>query len=224
MARRGRKVELKGAIFDLDGVVVDTVPLHFKAWKKMFSEYGREFTFEDYKKKVDGIPRMDGARAILNDLSDEELEKAAAKKQKYFLDFLLEEGVRVYKGTLDLISQLRNKNIKIAVISSSKNCLDILERAEIVNIFDVIITGNDIKRGKPNPDIFLMACARLQLEPSGCIVFEDAYMGVKAAKEGNFKCIGVDRYQDPQRLSGADLVVSDLSEIDYKKMMELLQR
>jgi len=81
-------MQFKGAIFDLDGVIVNTVPLHFKAWKKMFGEYGKELTFEDYKKKVDGILRISGARAILTELSDEELEQAGAKKQGYFLELL----------------------------------------------------------------------------------------------------------------------------------------
>ena len=87
---------LKGVIFDMDGVIVNTVPVHFKAWKKMFSEYGRKFTFKDYKHKVDGIPRMSGARAILTDLSEEELQQAAAKKQEHFLRFLKQGGIKVY--------------------------------------------------------------------------------------------------------------------------------
>ena len=89
---------MKAAIFDLDGVIVNTVPLHFKAWKMMFSEYGKEFNFDDYKQKVDGIPRMDGARAILTDLSDEELKKAADKKQVYFLEYLNSEDIPVYNS------------------------------------------------------------------------------------------------------------------------------
>ena len=80
-------MSFKGAIFDLDGVIVNTVPLHFKAWKRMFSEFGKEFTMKDYEDKVDGIPRMDGARAVLTEVSEDELDKAAAKKQEYFLDF-----------------------------------------------------------------------------------------------------------------------------------------
>ena len=75
---------LKGAIFDLDGVIVNTVPLHFKAWRKTFTAYGKQFTFHDYKAKVDGIPRIDGARAILTDLSNKDLDKVASKKQSYF--------------------------------------------------------------------------------------------------------------------------------------------
>ena len=214
-------MNLEGAIFDLDGVIVETVPLHFKAWRRMFNQYGKDFTFQDYKEKVDGIPRMDGARAILHQLSKEELEKAASKKQEYFLDLLEKEGVKIYESTLDLIDKLKKNNTKVAVISSSKNCLHILKKAGIINLFKVIITGNDIKRGKPNPDVFLLAALRLNLEPKQCIVFEDAVLGVEAAKRADMICIGIDRYHDPKRLSKADLVVSDLSKVTVEKLKAL---
>ena len=211
-------MQFKGAIFDLDGVIVDTVPLHFKAWKEMFSEYGREFSFEDYKDKVDGIPRISGARAILTDLPEEELKKAAEKKQNYFLKFLEKENVNVYTGTLDLINEIKKENIKVAVISSSKNCLPILKKLGIDGLFEVIITGFDIKKGKPDPEVFFSASQKLNLKPEECIVFEDAVLGVEAAKRGNFKCVGIDRYRNPSRLSKADLVVNDLSEINLEKL------
>ncbi len=213
---------LKAVIFDLDGVIVNTVPLHFKSWKKMFTEYGKKFTFKDYKLKVDGIPRMSGARAILPELSKQELDKAAAKKQKYFLRFLKTEGIEVYTSTVNLIKNLIKNRIKVAVISSSKNCLFILKKAKIVNLFKVIITGNDIKRGKPHPDVFLLAAKRLKVNPKECVVFEDAVLGVKAGKRAKMKAVGVDRYHKPQRLKQADLVISNLRQINISKLKELI--
>ena len=88
-------MEFEAAIFDMDGVIVNTVPLHFKAWKKMFAEYGLTFTFEDYKRNVDGIPRVNGARAILKNVSEEELKKACDRKQSYFLKYIKTEKIRV---------------------------------------------------------------------------------------------------------------------------------
>jgi beta-phosphoglucomutase len=216
-------MSLKAAIFDLDGVIVDTVALHFKAWQKMFNEYGKEFTFEDYKKKVDGIPRIDGAKAILKGLSLEELKQAATKKQKYFLELLEKEGVQVYKSTVVLIRKLQQKGIKVAVISSSKNCLPILKKVGIDNLFEIIITGYDIQRGKPDPEVFILASQRLGINAEDCIVFEDAVLGVEAAKQGNFRCVGIDRYNNPVRLAKADIVVSDLSEIELEKLQELFK-
>ena len=212
---------MKVVIFDLDGVIVNTVPLHFKAWQKMFSEYGKEFNFEDYKQKVDGIPRIDGARAILTDLSEDELIKAGNKKQSYFLEYLNKEKILVYDTTVNLIRALRKENIKIAVISSSKNCRLILEKVGLVGLFNVVITGNDITKGKPDPEIFLMAAQRLSFSPDECVVFEDAVLGVDAAKRAGMKCVGIDRYGKPDRLKKADLVVADLDEISVEKIKEL---
>ncbi len=214
-------MQLQGAIFDLDGVIVNTVPLHFKAWQKMFTEYGREFSFADYKDKVDGIPRLSGARAILTDLSDQELAQAGSKKQDYFLKFLQKEGIQVYESTLGLIKVLKQNHIKVALISSSKNCLLILKKIGIDNLFEVIITGHDVKKGKPAPDVFLLAARQLAIAPANCLVFEDAVLGIEAAKRGNFKCVGIDRYQDPSRLTGADLIVNDLSEVTLERLKQL---
>lgn len=217
-------MSFKGAIFDLDGVIVNTVPLHFKAWKDMFNEYGKDFSFQEYKIKVDGIPRVGGARAILTDLSDEEIKTACDKKQEYFLEYLKTEGIEVYKTTISLIEELRSNNIKIAVISSSKNCPSILKKLDLYKLIDIEISGNDITKGKPDPQIFLMARDRLGLESSECIVFEDAGLGVEAAKRAGIFTVGVDRHNDPQRLKKADLTVEDLSELNYDKLKGLLSR
>lgn len=213
---------LKGAIFDLDGVIVSTVSLHFNAWKKMFGEYGKEFTFQDYKDKVDGIPRIDGARAILTDLTPEELDKAATKKQGYFLEHLASETIKVYESTFNLVHKFKDEGIKVSVISSSKNCLDILKKVKADHLFDVIITGHDIKRGKPEPDVFLTAAEKLGLTPDTCVVFEDAVLGVEAAKRANMKCVGIDRYEKPERLQAADIVVSDLAEVTFEQIKGLI--
>ena len=212
---------MKAAIFDLDGVIVNTVPLHFKAWQRMFNEYGKEFTFEDYKEKVDGIPRIDGARAILTDLNDDELKKAADKKQDYFLEYLNKEEIPVYNTTVDLVKALKREYLKRGVISSSKNCLSILKKVKLAGLFDVIITGNDVTKGKPDPQVFFMAAEKMAVEPKNCVVFEDAVLGVEAAKRAGMKCVGIDRYGKPERLKKADLVVSDLGEVNIEKIKEL---
>ena len=212
----------KGAIFDLDGVIVNTVPIHFKAWKKMFSEYGINFTFDDYKTKVDGIPRYDGARAILKDLNDEELKEAADKKQKYFLEFIEEEDIPVYTGTIKLIKKFKEYDKKIAVASSSRNCKKVLKRVEIIHLADAIVDGYDITRAKPDPQIFQLAAQRLGLSSAECLVFEDATLGVEAAKNAKMPCIGIDRYGNPARLAKANLVVDDLSKVDYAAVERLL--
>lgn len=213
----------KSAIFDLDGVLVDTVPIHYKAWKKMFSAYSRNFTFKEYKEKVDGIPRFDGARAILTEFSDEDIKTACDKKQAYFLEFVEKDEISTHKSTFRLIEKLRSHSIKIALISSSKNCKMILKKIGAAGLMDAIVDGNDITKGKPDPQIFLMAARELKVEPLDCIVFEDAVLGVEAAKRAGMLCVGIDRYAAPERLKQADIVVSDLAEVDYNKLTSLFK-
>jgi len=225
----------KGAIFDLDGVIVNTVPIHFKAWRKLFTKYGEKFTFQDYKTKVDGIPGLNGARAILapfrgpvrvprNKLPEKEVVKAANKKRKYFLEFLKKEKIPVFKSTVKLIKELRRKKIKIAAISSSKVAKHILKKTKLFNLFDTVVTGDEITKGKPDPQIFLLAAKRLKLKPKDCVVFEDALLGVEAAKKAKMFCLGIDHYNDPLRLKKAILIVKDLKEINYNKLKQLYNR
>lgn len=205
-------------IFDMDGVLVDTVDMHFRAWKRMFEEHGREFSFEDYKAKVDGIPRRDGARAILPGLSDEELERACAQKQGYFLEMLDNTKVPAYPGTVALVNAMRSAGHKAALISSSRNLPRIIKSAGVDGIWDSIVNGTEVERGKPAPDVFLLAAERLGMPPGNCVVFEDAVQGVEAARRGGMKCVGIDRHGDPGRLSGADRVVGDLSEVSVSDL------
>lgn len=202
----------------MDGVIVDTVPIHFQAWKRMAEEYGRPFTFEDYQAKVDGIPRIDGAGAILEGMDEDTVRAACEKKQQYFLKFLGKEKVPIYESTIDLIAELRRERISVAVISSSKNAPLILQRIGLNHKIDALISGGDIDRGKPDPDIFLKAAARLGIEPQACIVFEDAVLGVEAAKRAGMFCVGIDRYNAPERLAKADIVIKDLGDVSVDSL------
>jgi beta-phosphoglucomutase len=213
-----------GLVFDMDGVITNTVPLHFKAWKKMFSEYGIELTFQMYRERVDGIPRMDGAAAILTDLSDEGLKRAADKKQQYFAQLLKTEDVEVYKDALEFINSLEEDKYKFAVASSSKNCKDILKKIGIINKFDAVVDGYGFKQGKPHPEIFLNAANLIKTEPACSIVFEDAKKGVEAAKNGRMLCVGVDRDNKPENLKRADIIIESFRKLDIKELEAMIEK
>jgi len=212
----------KGIISDLDGVIVNTVKQHFRSWRLMFAEYGVNLTFEDYQKKLDGIPRQDGARNILPHFDETQIEAASAKKQAYFLEEI-RSGVQTYPPTVALFEELQQRGIKLAAISSSKNCETILHSVGLYEMFLTVITGNDVSRGKPDPQVFLMAAERLGLSPSECVVFEDANLGVEAAKRGGFRCVGIDRHNSPRLLAKADLIVEDLGEIGFDTLVRICE-
>jgi len=215
---------LKGVIFDLDGIIVNTVPIHFKAWKKMFSEYGIKFTFEDYKKYVDGIPRIEGCRAIMKNYPESVINEAAEEKQRYFREFIEKEKIPTFESTMEFMKELKENGIKISVLSSSKNSPFILKKIGIYDMLDAEVNGNDITKGKPDPEIVSKILEKLKLKNDEVVVFEDAILGVRAAKNAGCFCIGVDRYNNPLRLKEADFIISDLSEIDLKKLKEIFKR
>ena len=231
-------------IFDLDGVVTRTARIHAAAWKDLFDEYlekhSQDESFEpfdsdaEYLTYVDGKPRYDGVKSFLasrdikipygnvDDSADEETVCGLGnRKNRLFLERLKDEGVEVYETTIALIGRLRNRGFKTAIISSSKNCADILAAADITGLFDVRVDGVESEAldiaGKPAPDIFLEAARRLEVEPERCVVVEDAISGVRAGSKGGFGLvIGVDRDDQSKALKkeGADIVVKDLEEVD----------
>jgi beta-phosphoglucomutase len=214
-------MKIKAAIFDLDGVIVNTVPLHFAAWKKMFEEYGHPFTMKDYLAKVDGKPRLEGAAAILTELSPKEIEEAGSKKQAYYLRLLDSGSVEIFDSSVKVIQELKKRGLKLAAASSSKNAVHILKKIKLYDIFEVNVSGADFEKGKPDPEIFLTAAKKLGAKPAEAVVFEDARSGVQAAVNGGFPCIGINRHDNAEALAGADRIVNDLSEISVEEILKL---
>jgi beta-phosphoglucomutase family hydrolase len=223
-------------LFDLDGVLTRTASVHAAAWKKLFDEFleqrattaGEAFVpFDvgaDYRLYVDGKPREEGVSAFLASrgiaLPDSEVSRLAEVKDRYFSQALEQHGVQTYESAIALVRALRAENVRTAVVSSSRNCAAVLEAAGITDLFDARVDGLDLVRfglpGKPAPDSFLEAARRLDAEPARSVVVEDAIAGVAAGRSGGFgRVIGVDRVGQSAALreAGADIVVSDLSQI-----------
>ena len=237
--------EYEAVLSDLDGVITKTARLHAAAWKRLFDAYfahvavqtGTTFTpfdlEEDYRLHLDGKPRHDGVRDFLKsrglslplgDPSDnadrETLYGMGNRKDTYFEAALRETGVDTYPGTVEFLRMANHTGLKLAVVSSSHHCAEILEAVCLTPLFDVRIDGRDIDRlrlpGKPAPHAFWEAARRLAVEPHRAIVIEDALAGVRAGQAGGFGfVIGVDRRRqaDALREQGADVVVEDLSEL-----------
>lgn len=215
----------KGAIFDLDGVIVNTVPLHFESWKYLFETlHGIPFTNKDYEEKVDGKPRLDSIHLYLPHLSPAEVESASEAKQQQYLKLLNEGEIEQFASSVALLKELNARGVSLAAASSSKNAVYILERVGLIKYFAAVISGYDFTQGKPHPEIFLNAARALNLDTRNCIVFEDALAGVQAAKAGGFFCVGIDRHNNPQNYVGADIVVADLAEVNYEKLVQALEK
>lgn len=211
---------LKAVVSDMDGVIVNTTPAHFESWKRMLAELGRSITQAEYQEKLNGMARLEGARRILPAFDADALLKAANRKQELFLE-LIEEGVETYPSTISLLEAARARGLQTAAVSSSRNCELILRSIGIYDTFDVVVTGDDVERAKPDPQIFLLAAKKLDRQPAECIVLEDTRNGVAAAVRGGFSCIGIDRTGNPRLLEDAAVIVNDLAEIDCARLFKI---
>ena len=232
-------------LFDLDGVITDTARMHAACWKVMFNTYlktraektGKEipqFEIEtDYLNYVDGKPRYDGVRDFLasrNITLDEGTSDSPATEESVcglgnrkneLVNLRIQmHGVKVFQSSVDYVQYIISNGIKTAIVSSSANSKTVLESAEIIDLFPVIVDGVTAKEkklsGKPSPDLFLEAAKELGVMPEKCVVVEDAISGVQAGRNGNFGLvIGIARKNNADELkeNGADLVLSDLGEI-----------
>jgi beta-phosphoglucomutase family hydrolase len=232
-------------LLDLDGVITDTANLHAACWKQMFDEYLQKRATErdeafrpfdvatDYLLYVDGKPRFDGVRAFLTSraiqlpegsLDDppqvETVCGLGNRKNELVNKIIEDEGVEPYEGSVRLIHQLRDRGFKMAVVTSSQNCVAVLKAAKLDSFFEVRVDGNTIHAqklaGKPAPDTFLIAAKLLGVAPARSVVIEDAISGVQAGCSGHFGLvIGIARKGNAEELKqhGAHVVVKDLGEL-----------
>jgi beta-phosphoglucomutase len=188
-------MEIKGIIFDLDGVLVSTEHNHFEAWKKTADKLGITFNETD-NEQLKGVSRVHSLEKILTmggiQLSEDEFNELLVFKNDCYL-----ESVRflnpsnLLPGVADLLQKAKEFGLLIGLGSSSKNAPLILELLQITSYFDVVMDGNNICSPKPSPDVFLSGAEHLGLKPFECLVFEDAKSGVEAGKTGGFRVIGV---------------------------------
>jgi len=210
-------VKIKACLFDLDGVIVDTAKYHFIAWKEMAAELGFDFT-EDDNELLKGVSRMRSLEILLGigkiNKTDEEKLILAERKNKRYLEYvhqMTEE--EILPGVTRFLSDLQSNGMLIALGSASKNAPLILDRIHLKGQFDVIVDGNAVSKAKPDPEVFLTCARLLKVEPSDCLVFEDAQAGIDAALNGGMKVIGVG---SPENLSYADHFIPGFKKLDYE--------
>ncbi len=184
-----------GVIFDLDGVIVSTDNCHYLAWKRMADEEGIAFD-RTINERLRGVSRMESLAIILEradkQYTDEEKAAMAARKNSYYVELIGSLTKNdILPGALCTLAMLKEKGIKIAVGSSSRNTPIILKQIDLADTFDAVADGNAIRNSKPDPEVFLLAAKLLNLPPENCLVVEDADAGVQAALAGGMRVLGV---------------------------------
>ena len=207
-------------IFDLDGVIIDSEPLHKRAWKAVFEEKGIFLKDEEMAESI-GTTDHSLLKKIIreNDLEPDFRKWYEKKRERYRT--LLRNNLKVFPGATSLIKKLSRK-YSLALASSAwlENIRFVLNRLELIKYFKVIIGRDDVENHKPNPDIYLLTAERLGLPCDKCVVIEDSLVGIRAAKKAGMKCIAVSHSFSPQRLKEADLVVDSLED---KAIIEFIE-
>jgi beta-phosphoglucomutase len=216
---------LTAAIFDVDGVLLASP--HERAWREALKGFADPdcFTTAIYEAHVAGKSRLDGARAALDALGVADAERrtlAYAEKKQQRLEELIHLGsVAAFPDALRFVQAVLALGLPLAVASSSKNANQMMRPIHLesgrslLDVFSANVCGRDLRQGKPNPEIFLLAAAELRVAPAECFVIEDAPAGIEAARAGHMTALGVARLGDVAELraAGADLVVTSLDEI-----------
>jgi alpha,alpha-trehalase len=232
-------------LFDMDGVLTDTASVHMTAWARLFDESlpvlapdvtHEPFSADDYRRLVDGRARIDGVEAVLADRGislprggvddDPGTDTAwalANRKNDYFHQAIDAGGVDNFPTSVVVLDAVRAAGLRTAVVTASRNRVDILVAAGLDDRFDAAVDGTDIEDlglpGKPDPATFVEAARRLGVDPEEAVVIEDAVSGAAAGRAGGFGLvIGVARHDTPDALldAGAHAVVSDLAEVKVR--------
>ncbi|MFW5694820.1 MAG: beta-phosphoglucomutase [Alkalispirochaeta sp.] len=206
---------MKAAIFDLDGVVVYTDKYHYQAWKQLADEQGWHFD-ESLNDQLRGVSRMASLQVILDhneiELVESEKERLATEKNEYYKQLLESiDDSAVVSGSIEFIRALKEHGLLIGLGSSSRNAQMVIDKLGIAELFDSVVTGHDISRSKPDPQIFLLGVEQLGVSPAECAVFEDAASGVEAALAGGMVAVG---FGPSEGLENAHIRITSYSELD----------
>ena len=186
---------IKGLIFDLDGVIVDTAHYHYLSWREISRGLNIDFTVKD-NENLKGVSRIDSLNYILKlgslSFNTEEKNNLLDKKNNIYKHSISTLGKKnILKGVEKILSKAKEKKMLLAVGSSSKNAKMIVEKLNLTHLFQAVVDGTMVKKTKPDPEVFLKAAKKMNLKASECIVFEDAESGVIAAKKGGFNVVSV---------------------------------
>ena len=215
-------MSLKACIYDLDGVITDTAKYHYQSWKWVADQLEYHLT-EKQNQKLKGVGRKESLEKIIkwsgNRISEADKQRYLLKKNAMYLEFIdTMTPDEVFPGFKEFNDLAKVQCIKVAIGSSSRNAIRIIDKLDLVLEFHAIVDGGMTENSKPEPDIFLLAAEKLQCDPSECLVIEDSQAGLTAAKKAGMKSI---LYGEDKGLKGAHLQIDDWSKADLEKFKTL---
>ncbi|MFZ9880829.1 MAG: HAD family hydrolase [Phycisphaerales bacterium] len=216
------------AIFDLDGTLVDSYDAHFEAWRLISARHGVEVTVDDYYahfgRRNEDLLRECWLRAGRGALTVDEVAALDHEKEAVYRELVAARFPAMH-GAADLVRALRADGFRTAVGSSGPplNVQRAIDGLGLVGAFDAVVTGRDVRRSKPDPECFLLAAMRVGVDPSRCVVFEDAPAGITAAKAAGMRCIAItSKGHTPERQADADLILPAVAHATVDAVRRLL--
>jgi beta-phosphoglucomutase family hydrolase len=219
------KNKLEAVIWDMDGVIADTIEYHFQAWKEEFAKKGIDYTEEHFLRFFGQRNDTIIKDALGDEVVPEEMSAINLAKQANFRRRVIGH-IRPLPGAVELIKLLYARDIKQAIASSApaENIEVITRSLGIKNCFQAVAYGLEVPEGKPSPQIYLLAAKKLGVKPANCIVFEDAIAGVEGARRGGMKCVAVTNSHPMEKLKQADSVVQTLEDVSIDDLAALFQK
>lgn len=214
---------IQAALFDLDGVLVDTAKYHYLAWKRLAQELGFFFS-KKQNERLKGVSRMRSLEILLEEgnlsgeFSQEEMLDMASRKNAWYVEYI--ENLKrseLFPGARECLTYLRGRGIRTALGSASKNSGLILERLEITDLFDAIVDGNMVSRAKPDPEVFERGAQLLQVPYESCVVFEDSQAGLEAGRAAGMYTVAIGTSEN---LAGYDELLSGVSAYKELKILQ----
>jgi len=222
-----KKRERAGAdfavIFDMDGVIVDSNPVHVVALRQYFTTIGLNLPESELEKRVFGRANKDWIADLFGDsLKPKEIQFHSQAKEKLYREMFAPD-IHPLKGSVPFLQSLKANHIPAAVASSaiSENVEWVLQQTRTREYFDFYLSETNIQRGKPDPEIYLKAAERLHLSPAHCIIIEDSFSGVQAAKSAGCKVVAVTTTHRPDEFKNVDLVIADFRELSIESLISL---
>jgi len=221
---RGPASEI-GAIFDWDGVIVDSSSFHEKSWERLAAETGFALPPDHFKRGF-GMKNTFIIPKILKWAeAPEKVHRLSLRKEELYRQLVVEHGIKPLPGVGPWLDELKGSGIPCAIGSSTErlNIDTILNVLGIGEYFSAIVSAEDVSHGKPDPEVFLTAAQRIERDPIHCVVFEDALVGIEAAHRGGMKVVAVATTNPIEAIAGADLAVHRLDELSVDKLKALFQ-
>ena len=205
------KFKTKAVIFDLDGTLIDNNSYHRQTWEKYLEKIGKQISEEEFNAHMNGRTNADAVKYIFGkETSEEEATKYTLEKEALYRE-IYQPFIKPVPGLIDFLETLKSKNIPMAIATSGiqPNIDFMFENIPIEKYFTAVVNSSHIKKGKPDPEIYLKVASLLNVQPKNCLVFEDAVVGIKSAKAAGMKVIAVATTQPKEELGEADLIVDD---------------